>query len=172
MTHIPDSPELLESLSRLYERIDARATHLLNIHANRLHCGLGCADCCIDDISVSEVEVLNIQHYCGDLLRKIKPHPEGACAFLAHDNSCRIYKWRPYVCRTQGLPLHWLEEEGGKTIAFRDICPHNESGAPIEELPENECWKIGPVEEELAKLQIVITKGTIKRVRLRDLFSP
>jgi uncharacterized protein len=162
---------ILQSLSYLYEKLNARVTYLSEIHANRLHCSLGCADCCIDDISVSEVEALNIRQHYGDLLSKKSPHPKGACAFLSEDNSCRIYERRPYVCRTQGLPLHWIEEEDGKTIAFRDICPQNESGTPIEELPEKECWKIGPVEEELSKLQIAITKGTIKRVKLRDLFS-
>jgi uncharacterized protein len=162
---------ILQSLSYLYEKLDARVTHLSEIHATRLKCGVGCADCCIDDVSVSEVEALNIRQYYGDLLREKSPHPKGACAFLSEDNSCRIYERRPYVCRTQGLPLHWIEEQDGKAMAFRDICPHNEGGTPIEELPENECWKIGPVEEELAKMNIAITHDVTKRVKLRDLFS-
>jgi Fe-S-cluster containining protein len=162
---------ILQSLSYLYDRIDARVNHLSIIHIDRLHCGPGCSDCCIDGITVNEVEALNIRHHYSDLLSKTSPHPEGACAFLANDHTCRIYDKRPYVCRTQGLPLHWIEERDGKTIAFRDICPHNDNGIPVEQLPEDQCWKIGPVEEELARLQNILTSGIIKRVKLRDLFT-
>ena len=34
--------------------------------------------------------------------------PEGACAFLDGEGGCRVYPDRPYVCRTQGLPLRWI----------------------------------------------------------------
>jgi uncharacterized protein len=167
-----ETPEILKSLSRLYEEIDARVNRLLKIHDHRLQCRPGCSDCCMDDISVNEVEANNIKYHYGDLLKKALPHHEGTCAFLADDHSCRIYDQRPYVCRTQGLPLHWIEEQGGKIVALRDICPRNESGTPIEQLLENQCWEIGPIEEELAKLQNVLRNGIMKRVKLRDLFLP
>jgi len=167
----PDTPEILKSLSHLYEKIDERISHLREIHATRLRCAPGCSECCIDDISVNEVEAVNIQlHYAG-LLKNESPYPPGACAFLSKDTTCRIYDNRPYVCRSEGLPLTWIEERNGKTIAFRDICPHNEIGTPIEELPENACWKIGPIELELAKLQNKLGCGVMKRVKLRTLFS-
>jgi uncharacterized protein len=167
----PDTPDILKSLSLLYEKADARINHLRKIHKSRLHCGPGCWECCMDDISVNEVEAANIQFHYGDLLKNELPHPVGACAFLNDEKKCRIYDKRPYVCRSEGLPLQWAEERNGKTVAFRDICPHNGEGTPIEGLPENECWQIGPVELELAKLQNALGKGMMKRVKLRELFD-
>jgi uncharacterized protein len=167
-----DHSSALQSLSRLYREIDGHIARLAKIHAGRMRCRPGCADCCVDDISVNEAEALNIRRSFTDLLYKELPHPEGACAFLSGDKTCRIYPMRPYVCRTQGLPLHWIEEHDGKTTAMRDICPLNEHGTPVEELPENECWRIGPVEEELALLQNKISNGTMRRVKLRELFAP
>jgi Fe-S-cluster containining protein len=166
----PEIPAILQALSSLYEQIDLRVKRLVEIHARRLRCRRGCADCCVDDISVNEAEALNIRHFYADLLSEKKPHPEGVCAFFSGDNSCRIYDRRPYICRTQGLPLFWLEEKEGKTMALRDICPKNEKGIPIEQLHETECWRIGSVELELAKLQCMIRKGPMRRVKLRNLF--
>jgi hypothetical protein len=168
---LPNTPEILASLSRLYEKIDARINHLSKIHAGRLRCAQGCSECCMDDISVNEVEAANIRLHYAELLRNELPHPVGACAFLSDDNACRIYGKRPYVCRSEGFPLQWAEERRGKVIVLRDICPHNDGGAPIEKLPPNECWEIGPVELELAKLQNEFGNGLMNRVKLRELFD-
>jgi len=91
--------------------------------------------------------------------------------FLDGNGACRIYQHRPYVCRTQGLPLQWIERhDNGKIVAMRDICPLNEKGTPIEQLPEDCCWKIGPTEESLAKVQYGADKKNKNRVSLRSLF--
>jgi uncharacterized protein len=167
----PDLNSILISLSRLYDKIDKQSHVLSTIHAGRLRCRPGCADCCVDDITVNEAEAFNIRHALTGLLKKEPPHPPGACAFLSDNKTCRIYTQRPYVCRTQGLPLHWIEELDGRTFAMRDICPLNDDDVPIEQLPEKECWRIGPYEEELAKLQNIVGKGEMRRVKLRDLFQ-
>lgn len=88
------------------------------------------------------------------------PATEG-CAFLGPDGGCRVYAARPYVCRTQGLPLRWAEAG----VEHRDICPLNDEGPPIEGLPIEACWTIGPVEARLA----AVSQGD--RVALRSLFS-
>ncbi|HEX7511103.1 MAG TPA: YkgJ family cysteine cluster protein, partial [Chitinivibrionales bacterium] len=114
----------------------------------------------------------NIRFQHADLLKNNSPHPAGACAFLDEQGACRIYKARPYVCRTQGLPLHWLEQtEAGQTVAMRDICPLNETQITLEQLPDELCWHIGPFEEKLALLQYALEKNSMKRVQLRDLFG-
>lgn len=163
---------VIEKIGTLYDEIDTVVRYLEQLHGTRLRCGRGCTSCCVDALTVWAVEAENIIIHCSDLLAAGDPHPTGACVFLDGAGACRIYPWRPYVCRTQGLPLHWTEEhEDGAVVAYRDICPENEPGIPVEELEEDSCWKIGPAEELLAAAQIEFGNGEMKRIALRDLFE-
>lgn len=161
--------EVLQRLQALHEEISERADQLESQHANRLLCKKGCASCCTDSLTVFEIEAALIQSLKGEMLQHEQPSPAGRCAFLDPNDACRIYDVRPYVCRTQGLPLRWLELEEDEWYEYRDICPLNEEGAPPEELEEDECWTIGPFESQLATLQQTF-KGSLERVALRDLF--
>jgi hypothetical protein len=126
----------------------------------------------VDGLSVFEVEAERIRAGHGELLRSGRPHPPGACAFLGDAGECRIYPDRPYVCRTQGLPLRWLEEgPGGEIVEHRDVCPLNEAGEPLETLAPDACWTLGPVEERLRGLQEARDGGAGRRVALRALFE-
>jgi hypothetical protein len=58
----------------------------------------------------------------------------------------------------------------GNVIELRDICPLNERGTPVEELPEEACWTIGPFEERLSAIQLQAGNGVMTRVALRGLF--
>jgi hypothetical protein len=92
---------------------------------------------------------------------------------------------RPYVCRTQGLPLRWIEEPDPTTTAIdpksvahgpvelRDICPLNETDVPITSLASEECWTLGPVEDRLAAIQLASDpeQTAASRVSLRSLFA-
>ena len=116
-------------------------------------------------------EARRIERRHGELLAREQPHAEGACAFLDGEGACRIYDERPYVCRTQGLPLRWIDElEDGEAVELRDICPLNDEGEPIEEIDEDGCWTLGPVEERLARIQAA-TGAPGRRVALRGLFA-
>lgn len=163
-------------LAVLYHDVDSASGPLVILHEGRLQCRRGCCDCCVDDLTVFEVEAQNIRRRHEALLETERPHPRGACAFLDEAGACRIYADRPYVCRTQGLPLRWLDEdETGEFVEYRDICPLNDSPEsdqydPIEDLPAGECWTIGPIEERLARLQLQQGNGQLTRVPLRSLF--
>ncbi len=164
--------QALEALARLYADVDTEAARLFVLHGGRLKCRNGCSGCCVDGITVFAVEAENIRVHHSDLLASGSPHPEGKCAFLDETGSCRIYAQRPYVCRTQGLPLRWLAEQPeGSTVEFRDICPLNEEGEPIETLPDEACWAIGPFEGRLAQLQAGSDGGELRRLPLRSLFE-
>ena len=159
---------------------ETRRLHLL--HADHLQCRRGCSACCVDDLTVWDVEAELIREAHAELLRDGIPREVGACAFLDAEGGCRVYANRPYVCRTQGLPLRWLEVEDGQEVEIRDICPLNMVEVPIEELPADDCWTLGPFEERLARLQLqarpspghsaesrhAVPSG---RVLLRSLFS-
>jgi len=159
-----------EEIAALHRRIDARADSLAEHHGRRLKCARGCSGCCVDELTVFRVEADHIRRHARELLRTGRPGPRGACAFLDEAGACRIYPWRPYVCRTQGLPLRWLADEDDGLVEYRDICPLNEEGEPLEALDEAVCWTIGAVEGELAGLE-QRAHGGLERVALRDLFT-
>jgi Fe-S-cluster containining protein len=155
-----DTPE------RVHADVDRVAGALADRHRGRLQCRRGCHACCVDDIAVLDVEAERIRAERPEVLSEA-PHPTGACAFLDAEGACRIYEQRPYVCRTQGLPLRWFDRdaESGATAEYRDICPLNETAEPLDALRDEDCWLLGPVEE---RLQSLSPDG--HRILLRDLF--
>jgi uncharacterized protein len=175
----PETPPLAPGpafAKRLHDAVDGLVTGLEQVHAGRLRCGAGCVACCTDDLTVFAIEADLLRARYPALLAEGRPHAVGACAMLDDDGRCRVYAERPYVCRTQGLPLRWLEEEveDGVPVVYegRDICPLNvDGGPPVEELPAAECWAIGPFEARLLAVQQAQDGGVGQRVPLRALFA-
>lgn len=151
-----------EQLKIIHDQIDRESAILEEVHRGRLQCKLGCHECCVDDLTVFELEAERIKRAFKELLRTEDPHPVGKCACLDEDGACRVYAARPYVCRTQGLPLRWIEDE----FEYRDICPLNTEGPPVEALEAEQCWTLGEKEIQLAQLQ-----ADGRRVSLRSLFT-
>lgn len=152
-------------IRELHRVVDGLVAPLARAHAGRLHCGRGCSSCCVDDLSVFAVEAERIRREFPQVLAE-PAGPPGACGFLAADGACRVYDARPYVCRTQGLPLRWAES-GSEA---RDICPLNEAVSLLA-LPADACWTLGPVEARLAAVQATIAAEPERRVPLRALFA-
>ncbi|MCP4547687.1 MAG: YkgJ family cysteine cluster protein [bacterium] len=157
----------LEALIALHVAVDEQVDKLVRLHGERLLCRRGCRDCCVDDLTVFELEADLIRTKHGALLVEGRPFASGACAFLDDAGDCRVYEHRPYVCRTQGLPLRWIEGSS----EYRDICPLNDGQLTITELQPAACWLLGPFEGRLATLQAARAEGALKRVALRDLFG-
>ena len=167
-----DAKQAVETLGKLYDLIDRQVKALTTLHGDRLQCRKGCSACCQDDLTIFEVEAANIRERHADLLSQGQPRTSGACAFLDDQGDCRIYASRPYVCRTQGLPLRWVDEKpDGTPVEMRDICPLNEVGPPIEIIETEHCWTIGPFEEALAELQSQVDGGELRRVAMREMFE-
>jgi len=169
-----------EPVARFHVLIDELTVPLEKLHRERLQCKRGCADCCVDDITVYEVEADRIRRQHAALLESGMPHAPGACAFLDGEGACRIYEDRPYVCRTQGLPLRWAaEDEAGGVVERRDICELNVSESqPLVDVDPNHCWTLGPAETKLQQIEALhegsaqdVEPGELRRVRLRDLFG-
>lgn len=171
MSNIP--PELIDWVERLHTAVDTSAAPLVETHASRLQCRAGCSDCCTDGLTVFTIEAEAIRRHHPDLLENGIPHAPGGCAFLDAEGACRIYAQRPYVCRTQGLPLRWLEEDEDENeiIESRDICPKNLEGPPLETLAADDCWTLGPFEQRLADRQHTADGNKGERVALRALFA-
>ena len=167
-------PETIDWVERLHALVDEAAAPVLRANASRLQCRAGCSDCCVDGLTVFEIEAAVIRRHHAELLQTGEPHREGGCAFLDGEGRCRVYEHRPYVCRTQGLPLRWLEEDevDEEIIESRDVCPKNVAGGPpLEELAADECWTIGPFEQRLADRQHESDGGRGQRITIRSLFE-
>lgn len=178
-THLKSEPleSALHELKALHGSVDESYRQLAEHHRSRLQCRRGCATCCQDDLSVLQIEAENIRRAAKDLLANGVPHPTGACAFLDRGGACRIYLARPYICRTQGLPLRWYEAtddddygEDQAIVERRDICPLNLEGPEITLIPDEYCWLLGPVEEELSQLTQRMGESP-QRIPLRSLFA-
>lgn len=160
-------PTIAEKVAAVHHAIDALVEKKTEVHKDRMQCKRGCHACCIDGLSVFEVEAERIRaEFSGVNLGK--PSTSG-CVFLGEEGECRIYAARPYVCRTQGLPLRWFDQDGDEPIEFRDICELNIEGPALEELDPETCWTIGHVESILQALQMEHS-GDLRRVSLRDIF--
>lgn len=159
------------ALGALHALVDTAAGALFVRHAERTVCRRGCSACCVDNLTVFEVEAERIRRAYPKLKRKTA-HAPGACALLDDDGACRVYDARPYVCRTQGLPLAMFEEDKeGEIQEHRSICELNLEGEPLNELDLEECWLIGPTEIELQNLQTRYSGGGQERVALRALVA-
>ena len=101
---MPSELSTNDAIAALHQAVDAAVAPLESLHRDRLQCRRGCAACCIDDITVFEVEAARIQEHHGDLLREGKAGPVGGCAFLDEQGACRIYAVRPATVRT-GEPI-------------------------------------------------------------------
>jgi Fe-S-cluster containining protein len=167
------SDAALAKLIKLHAEMDDKVADLVQHHAERLVCKRGCCDCCVDGMTVFEIEAERIRRNHGALLESGEPHAEGACAFLDEQGACRVYEDRPYVCRTQGLPLRGLDHnDAGDTVEMRDICPKNDrADAPVEKIPEGDCWTLGPYEFRLSRSQVAYRGAPPRRVELRSLFT-
>lgn len=152
--------EYLKKLDALHRAVDTMAAALSERHSERLQCKRGCYACCTDGLTVFDIEADRIRRGVQDSLRGEKASDEG-CAFLDEHGGCRIYEFRPYVCKTQGLPLRWFDDAG----EHRDICPLNRTSESLDELEAGECWTIGRAEDILRDL----SDGS--RVELRLLFE-
>jgi hypothetical protein len=163
--------EASAQLARLHRAIDTMAAPLVTLHAERLQCKRGCHACCLDGITVFALEAAQIATQNAALLEAGEPHPEGACAFLDAEGACRIYEHRPYVCRTQGLPLRWLEERDDEVVELRDTCELNfvDPHEPLATLPAEHCFTLGPVEQRLREQ--AERANASERIPLRSLWK-
>ena len=164
---IPDAA--VDAVEAVHQQVDAATAPLARRHADRLQCAAGCAGCCLDDLTVFAVEAAVIRRHHAAVLDQA-PGPVGGCAMLDGAGRCRVYAHRPYVCRTQGLPLRW---ETGDPAApeGRDICPLNAEGPPLDTLEPDACWTLGPAEGRLRELQEALDGDRGERVSLRSLFG-
>jgi hypothetical protein len=161
---------LLYGIAALYREVDALGLELIERLPRPLACRPGCCHCCPRDLTVLEIEAESIRRTVADGLRGQAPARAGR-AFLDEAGRCRIYPYRPYVCRTQGLPFRWFEEnEHGEILESRDICETSAGAVELGELAEDGLWLLGPFEARLVELAEAWGRGELRRRDLAGLF--
>jgi len=113
----------------LRQRMDEEAARLTALHGDSITCREGCTACCVN-LTVFPVEfhaVLREMERDGVSPSEIPFDGTAACGFL-HEGLCRIYPYRPIICRTHGLPILFLDDSGGALRWEVSFCERNFTG--------------------------------------------
>lgn len=102
--------------------IDKLSERLEKQHSNHMKCKAGCDMCCMD-YSVLPIEFYSIVNALKS--NNIKPlinsdAKEEDCIFL-NNHRCMIYEDRPIICRTHGLPLLFMSDEGNWELSACEL---------------------------------------------------
>lgn len=106
MTDQPASDVDLSELGAVVAKIDAKVAEVADRRRTDLMCEKGCAQCCVDGLTVLPIEAAAVLAHA-DAHRSdiVVGAPEQGCAFLDAAGACQVYAGRPLLCRTHGLPL-------------------------------------------------------------------
>lgn len=112
------------------KKVDGFCRNAENAFGKDLVCQKGCHSCC-RHLTLFPVEAFHIRLAMNglesELQRKIRKNalalvddPDGACPLL-NEGLCLLYRERPLICRTHGLPVLMRTEKGSSV----DHCPLN-----------------------------------------------
>lgn len=170
MTCIQDYHQLLAAL-------DAEISRIGEMHAGVLSCGPRCASCCLT-FSVLPLEAAFLRKAIASLpptsqarLARNLAAGDDRCPLLT-DELCSIYAARPVICRTQGLPLAYVD--AGREAIEVLACPLN-FPAEYAFTPENLLFMNG-FNEHLFELNLAWGRAQgldpNKRIPLRQIVHP
>ncbi|MDO9309345.1 MAG: YkgJ family cysteine cluster protein [Deltaproteobacteria bacterium] len=123
---------LLDNYKQLVARIDALCSAIEASLADQITCSEGCSSCCTA-ITLFPVEAAALRGALEELPEQeaevIQQHVDlhagsERCPLLSH-HRCLLYRARPIICRTHGLPIIYTEGD----IRKSDCCPLNLSEA-------------------------------------------
>ena len=117
----------LNSYRDLLARVDRRLDDVRSRYPSEIACRKGC-DCGCRNLSIFPIEALSVAMAIRDLpagaaddiRQRACGHSQWDCP-LHEKGACRLYPFRPIICRTHGFPLQTLFN-GRPSIGF---CRHN-----------------------------------------------
>jgi Fe-S-cluster containining protein len=122
--------ENLANYLAFLDRVDKLCAHITAEFAGEILCRAGCSGCCrhlnlfpVEAASLADA-VLRLPQDIRALLAGRSNWTDEASCPLLRDDRCLVYKERPVICRTHGLPL--LVEVGGAKVV--DFCEENFRG--------------------------------------------
>ncbi len=133
-----DKALYFEKYLNLRNELDDNCEKLYKDHHKLMQCRKGCDSCCekfsvfpleFDVIKTSLLaDTPNLNH----LPRKFEKFRK-SCLFL-NEGSCTIYNHRPFICRTQGFPLLYQNDDG--TAYQLSVCSLNFKGFNVAKFHE------------------------------------
>ena len=122
----------IEEYRSLRSRIDEEIRKLEGLHGQDITCHAGCATCCVN-LTVFPCRILchpgrsqknpcDTNRFSFRRIRSLRISPWGLC---------RIYPFRPIICRTHGLPILFLndsQEEPAWEVSFCELNFRNKTG--------------------------------------------
>lgn len=111
-----------EKYRQLCNKIDAICNQLHQVHREHTQCQKGCSSCCMN-FCLLPVEFHSILEQLKNESFELNRSTENdQCIFLVN-NACIIYEHRPIICRSHGLPILFMDDEGENwNLSF---CPLN-----------------------------------------------
>lgn len=115
MLHIKRLPAPDESIREAYCQLVAEIDEMVKElsttrFAKVLQCKPGCEECCMR-FSVLPIEAAIVVEALNNI-RMPNSNNSDKCVLL-NDGLCQVYTSRPIICRTQGLPLGYIDEING-----------------------------------------------------------
>ncbi|HNT26901.1 MAG TPA: YkgJ family cysteine cluster protein [bacterium] len=134
----------------LRDRMDELSARLTALHGENITCREGCTACCVN-FTVFPVEfhaILSEMERDGVKPESIPFDTTATCGFL-HEGLCRIYRYRPIICRTHGLPILYLDDEGDAPEWRVSFCELNFTGEGSVEFTDETLLDIEEMNAEL-----------------------
>lgn len=105
-----EKKKIFEKYRRFIAKTDKSADSLSQMHNGHIFCKAGCSQCCMD-YKIFPLEF----HFISEALKNREVNTnsapeEGGCIFL-NNHLCSIYDVRPFICRTHGLPLLYVNDD-------------------------------------------------------------
>ena len=146
--------------------VDELSAELSKRYHQHLACHAGCSGCCHHHLSVFPVEAAALKEAIDKLPPEQRSKIEAqaretnereqrgesvSCPLLVEDR-CSVYTSRPFICRTQGLPLLIEAEDGELEV---DFCPLNFTApAATDDLDEDHLVPLDALNLSLARINL------------------
>lgn len=134
-------------------RLDSEIAQLQQVHSHQMVCKKQCSLCCMN-FGVLPIEAYAIAQELFQTHTPLLAHTvSNECIFL-QTNMCTIYKNRPFICRTQGLPILYNVEQTYEL----SVCELNFTSVDDSYFTEKNCLFMDTYNYELQECNHVFIK--------------
>lgn len=115
-SRMSSSRAALDRLRRHLDQIDRDVARVVDRYRDHVKCHRGCSDCCHQTFEITDIEAeylrLGLAETDAQTRADIEaraaayqPNERAPCPVLGPDGGCRLYAYRPRICRKYGIPL-------------------------------------------------------------------